>query len=1281
MRRASLWSEADDELSTLDELTPLQAQRSPSLPGTHRSLFSKRALSARAALFVLALGCVGLAVAFTLQHTSVIPMAMTMEDQSDHTNFDSEGRFIFDEFNDRSAMSSFLPGVAGVFGKPLWVFYVNRGQAIASFGYANKDTPILEFNPANKAFEEAGRSGFRTFIRAVSTPGEQGLRNWTFEPLSQLQTVICPNGQQEKRTMLVGMNEIELVSECAQGLRTRVRYFQVPNEDFPGLVRQVTIENLGTSALDLEVLDGVAWMQPAGINDYELKNLGRTLQSWSEVLFLNNDRSLPFYHQSLAVNPQTAGNFVVAWQEQQGTNSNKRLPIVAWPHEVFGQLDTNLEAAPGMASLDWDALSQPAPGPVVGCTATAFAAVRRALAPGDQLTINSVYGQARDEAFLLEVVLPRISVPGFLAQKRQEAVLLTHEMTMQVGLQSQSLLLDGHIRQSLLDNTLRGGYPLRLDGFAPGSERPGEATKSGGQHLDRPKVYYVFSRRHGDLERDYNTFVVQPEFFSSGPGNFRDLAQNRRSDVLQNPWIQDYNLRLFLQFIQADGYNPLEVKGSYFYMAEGVAKPLAWRLGADDKSRGVLTGLFCSDGFNLGQLFTVLEVTGATLTVGREDLVATLAKEAELGVEAAGGEGYWIDHWTYLLDLVDTFRDVYPDRLEYALFDSEPLAFFNGPLLVLPRDKKYVLKDGKVKQTGVVWMGGWNERRSNMWKRAGDAAKGPVFKLPVVSKLFFLAVIKFATLDPLGMGVEMEAGKPGWLDSMDTLPTIFGSGMPETFELLRLVRFLKTTVADFPRPIVIHSELDDLLTALDDALRQLTQNHQRNAYWHSMYDARETYRMATIVKFSGQTVSWSAAKVAALLSQMATQLEEGIQRALSFSPRHPIPPTYFSYYPTDYSLLENQTCTADKLPCVRVQQLEVQTVPLFLEGAVRMMKVMEASDQHRLYNAVANSPLLDPELGFYKISESIAKAPKELGRVKAFPAGWLENESVWLHMAYKWLLQLLRAQMFPEFWRELQRGCTAFMDPHKYGRNPLECSSFIVSSAYPNTYLHGQGFTPRLSGSTAEMLSMYHLFTAGPQPFAMQGQQLVLRLRPALPSWIFKQDGSVLFTFMGCVDVTVRNPSKANTWELQVLSITVRTGNDMVEVPGHELPAPWAEQVRNCAVSALEVRLAGRPYQECLTNTLIGSCNAPSLTLIKVIGGRKTRTPDPASLHQQSTEASEGPVIAQPVELAASDNTNQSRSTATFMPANKPHILQHPCKSRPELTPTVNVILLRYDIY
>ena len=46
------------------------------------------------------------------------------------------------------------------------------------------------------------------------------------------------------------------------------------------------------------------------------------------------------------------------------------------------------------------------------------------------------------------------------------------------------------------------------------------------------------------------------------------------------------------------------------------------------------------------------------------------------------------------------------------------------------------------------------------------------------------------------------------------------------------------------------------------------------------------------------------------------------------------------------------------------------------------------------------------------------------------------------------------------------------MDPDVYGRPPIECSSFIATSAHPDKTIHGQGYLARLSGSTAEFLRL-----------------------------------------------------------------------------------------------------------------------------------------------------------------------------------------------------------------
>lgn len=179
-----------------------------------------------------------------------------------------------------------------------------------------------------------------------------------------------------------------------------------------------------------------------------------------------------------------------------------------------------------------------------------------------------------------------------------------------------------------------------------------------------------------------------------------------------------------------------------------------------------------------------------------------------------------------------------------------------------------------------------------------------------------------------------------------------------------------------------------------------------------------------------------------------------------------------------------------------------------------------------------------------------------------------------------------------------------FMDPAVYGRSPLEMSSFIVSSAFPDPDMWGSGYLARLSGSTAELFSVLNLATAGPEPFISTNEGLSLEFTPALPDWMFTSEGKVSFTFMGGANVTYHNPRGLNTWDEdfgEVSKMVVRlagdgtiAGGDAGEDGGqgvitcplddldpdqdvvHELksgvlPPPYAEMVRAQAVRTIDV--------------------------------------------------------------------------------------------------------------
>src|SRR2546429_7657179 len=80
--------------------------------------------------------------------------------------------FVIEGYNQAHPFSSFLPGIAGEYGKPMWVFYCNRGQCVSSFGIRNKNGAMLEFHSADQAYLHTPLLGFRTFLRIPSGRSE-----------------------------------------------------------------------------------------------------------------------------------------------------------------------------------------------------------------------------------------------------------------------------------------------------------------------------------------------------------------------------------------------------------------------------------------------------------------------------------------------------------------------------------------------------------------------------------------------------------------------------------------------------------------------------------------------------------------------------------------------------------------------------------------------------------------------------------------------------------------------------------------------------------------------------------------------------------------------------------------------------------------------------------------------------------------------------------------------------------------------------------------------------
>lgn len=954
-----------------------------------------------------------------------------------------------ENYGRKSPFASFLPGISGVKGIPIWCYYVNRGQGIVSFGVENKDHAIMEFYPAHQAYQTVKITGFRTFVKKDGR---------VFEPFQDETT---------PHNMTISMNGLALEERNeAEGLLTQVSYFTLPAERIGALVRKVSIKNIADKPVRIALLDGMPACIPYGIDHEGMKTMGQTLKAWMQV---ENASGIPYMKarastaDSAAVTEVRGGNFSIG-----SLGDGTRLKAITDPKVIFSY-DLSLQKPVAFLSHSVSELLQMAQisENLVPCS---FYGLDADLQQGEDVVLYQMIGQVECREALLKFAQRKFDA-GYFDAKKQEADNLVQRLGRHIRTKTADKNFDAYCEYTYMDNVLRGGYPIPLT---------------------QDKVFYVYSRKHGDLERDYNFFSMLPEFYSQGNGNFRDVNQNRRCDVFFTPFVGDENIRTFYSLIQPDGYNPL-----------GVEK-VTYQLGEEGRAKfGEALGEILAKPFTPGMLYMALEQLDMAQNE-RDALFEEVICASESLVNGRFIEGYWSDHWTYNLDLLESYLAVFPEKEEKLLY-SKTYSCYRPQAAVQKRTKRCVRTKKGIRQYNAV--AALDVADGSLLR--GDYGKGEVLYVTLMEKLLLLAVTKFTTLDAYGMGVEMEGGKPGWYDALNGLPGLFGSSVAESCELARNLEYTIRALKRYPREVELLSELADFIRETcrivkEEKPKMLVQEKVLS-FWNKTNDAKERYRERIYQGVSGETTQISSEVLAENLEAWHCVVRAGIDKACAMN--EGICPTYFTFEVTKYHESENGILPLD---------FQASLVPLFLEGPVRYMKLDNLlSAKKKLYEQVKGSDLYDRKLSMYKVNASLEKASYELGRAKAFTPGWLENESVWLHMEYKYLLELLKSGMYEEFFEDFHKAAVPFLDEKVYGRSIYENVSFIASSRNPDNSCHGKGFVARLSGSTVEFLNMWVLMMFGKTPFYMENGEFMLKPEPALPAYLVEENGTVEAVLLG----------------------------------------------------------------------------------------------------------------------------------------------------------------------
>lgn len=1066
---------------------------------------------------------------------------MKSESKTPKYYLNGSGEFVIENYNYSKPFSNFFPGISGRYGIPMWTFYANRGQAISSFGVRDKDHAILEFLPANKAWQLISSQGFRTFIKLTSRnktvfyePFHNGFSNLGYNLTNKM--LISPQGLAIEETNL------------SLGLKIRVEYFNIPSDNYAGLARILRVENTGNKEKKIGLVDGLPQIIPFGTNNFFLKKMSRTIEAWMSVENLKN--KAPFYR--LKVDPVdrpevihiNEGNFYLAFSLEG--NRARLAPVIVDPEDIFGEINDfscpinfiknkRLGISPDVSSK----------------TPCAFFSSSFNLQRNEEKAFYSLAGYMRSLE-TLNASIPKITAPGYLERKKEENKSTIAALTNDIFTSSSSRKFNLYAQQTYLDNLMRGGYPF---------------TFSSG------KTFYLYSRKHGDPERDYNKFQLAATYFSQGNGNYRDLNQNRRNDIWFNPEIKDENLISLFNLIQLDGFNPLVVKGSSFAVKDKTG--LAAKLNGVCPEKNIEQIIsFLSRPFSPGEAILFIEDNKIKLSVSYDEFLDLVIACSLKINEAEHGEGFWTDHWHYNLDLLASYLEVYPEKLKGIVFCERVFTFFDNFEVVKPRSEKYLLYNGKPRQLHSVACD--NSKKETLHKRKELAhlvrvlpGQNQVYETTLINKLLCILANKFASLDPFGVGVEMESDKPNWFDALNGLPALFGSSLCETLELKRLCLFIKDSLQKTGiEKLTVTEEILSFLTKLNKlTLDYLDNKADDYGWWDEAHSIKEGYRSLTKMGISGLEPEITASEITSIIDTFLKKIDSGVSRALDKKKN-----VYYGYFINEVTKYE----TADN-HFIKPTEFRQTSLPLFLEAQVHALRLAQDQNQaRRIYEGTKASGLFDKKLKMYKVTSSLKEMPEEIGRCRVFSPGWLENESIWLHMEYKYLLELIKSGLYEEFYADLKNCLIPFQKPERYGRSILENSSFLVSSAFADKKLHGNGFVARLSGSTAEFLEIWLKINTGKSPFFIDNGQLALKFDPKLAGWLFDNKGNYSFNFLSKIRVTYHNPKQKHTFgknPARIKKIVLIEKEKPLEINSSTIPSPYAERIRNRQIQKIDIYL------------------------------------------------------------------------------------------------------------
>jgi hypothetical protein len=655
-----------------------------------------------------------------------------------------------------------------------WLFVSSSGGLTA--GRVSAESALFPYITVDKLHDAAPHTGCRTVLRLGTGPQ----RIW--EPFNRDHDGRYATSRNLYKSVLGEQLRFEEINHDL-GLAFRYTW---STSDRHGFIRDCEIENLGSDSVQLELVDGLQNILPAGtpgvvqanasnlVNAYKWTELDRRSRLAMYALYAAiSDRAEPC--ESLRANVVYGLGLeraTVLLSSLQLDDFRRGAALVPEDHKrgIRGGyfLGARLELPQGGAQR-WKIVAD------VERTQAQVVDLIRSLADPDAVraAVENSVAEGRDE--LARIVA---AADGFQAAG-QENVTAHHYANVLFNVLRGGMFADQY-RLTAIDfarsvrhfnrrvHERHEGLLAGLDATLPREELLANVHRSGDPQLERLCLEYLpitFGRRHGDPSRPWNRFSIRVRDASGGrslfyEGNWRDIFQNWEALALSFPEFIEGIVAKFVNASTVDGYNP------YRITKEGID----WEVDHPDDPWSQI--------------------------------------------------GYWGDHQiVYLLKLLELSRQFHPSALG-GLLHRPVFSYANVPYRL--RSFEEAVRDPKRTVDFDHALAARIEERVAAIGADGKLvldAEGDVYLVNLLEKLLVPLLAKLGNL-VLDGGIWLNTQRPEWNDANNALVG-HGISVVTLCYMRRYVRFLQGLLAGEQGTVELSTEVAAWVSDTASALAQI----------------------------------------------------------------------------------------------------------------------------------------------------------------------------------------------------------------------------------------------------------------------------------------------------------------------------------------------------------------------------------------------------------------------------------------------------------------------------